>query len=167
MKKLWMLGGVVLLAALLTSFVGIGTAGASTLPAGAKLVPNSAPRDTETFTSDLTNQCLGAFSGQEVTAENSPCAGPANSWDVNVVTGGWRTLGSLNFSGHCLDDSSAGLRIYPCNGLSYQHWGVSWTDNGVLVKFQNQATGLCMVGFSQYPGVLASPCDNSSDVWWY
>lgn len=167
MKKLWTLGGVALLVALLVSLVGIGSAGASTLSAQGEFAPSSPSGSTETFTSDETNECLGAYNSTTVLAESAPCAGPDDSWDVSVVTGGWRTLGSLGYSGHCLDDSSAGLRLVGCNGLSYQHWGVSWTDGNVLVMFQNQATGACLLGIDQYPGVYAGPCDNKSDQWWY
>ncbi|MFB8068942.1 helix-turn-helix domain-containing protein, partial [Streptomyces rubiginosohelvolus] len=47
-------------------------------------------------------------------------------------------------TGNCLDSSlDHGLRSYPCNGMSYQRWGLRSSANGAH-QLRNHATGLCL-----------------------
>ncbi|MFD8602298.1 hypothetical protein AMK14_04535 [Streptomyces sp. TSRI0445] len=67
-------------------------------------------------------------------------------------------------TGNCLDSSlDHGLRSYPCNGMSYQRWGVRSSANGAH-QLRNHATGLCLDDGGRE--VAARPCDGRAAQKW-
>ncbi|MFF2860269.1 helix-turn-helix domain-containing protein [Streptomyces rubiginosohelvolus] len=67
-------------------------------------------------------------------------------------------------TGNCLDSSlDHGLRSYPCNGMSYQRWGLRSSANGAH-QLRNHATGLCLDGGGRE--VTARPCDGRAAQKW-
>ncbi|MFJ2852250.1 RICIN domain-containing protein [Streptomyces rubiginosohelvolus] len=67
-------------------------------------------------------------------------------------------------TGNCLDSSlDHGLRSYPCNGMSYQRWGLRSSANGAH-QLRNHATGLCLDDGGRE--VAARPCDGRAAQKW-
>ncbi|MEV5411584.1 RICIN domain-containing protein [Thermopolyspora sp. NPDC052614] len=66
-------------------------------------------------------------------------------------------------TGRCLDDSGAGLRSFPCNGLSFQKWNVTVDDFGHRT-IQNQNTGRCLDDSGA--GLRTFPCNGLTFQKW-
>ncbi|MFI2117413.1 RICIN domain-containing protein [Streptomyces rubiginosohelvolus] len=67
-------------------------------------------------------------------------------------------------TGNCLDSSlDHGLRSYPCNGMSYQRWGLRSSADGAH-QLRNHATGLCLDDGGRE--VAARPCDGRAAQKW-
>ena len=66
----------------------------------------------------------------------------------------------------CLDDSIAGLRTFPCNGLDFQQWWVHKQADG-SVQLKNVNTHQCVYALGTQEAVLKGSCSNSSpqDHW--
>lgn len=74
-------------------------------------------------------------------------------------------------SGFCLDDSDDGnhfgLRVFPCNGTSYQQWNVHvWEDDTRQLK--NVATQRCIGGVQDRSNaqLTLGPCTSSEEMSW-
>jgi hypothetical protein len=67
-------------------------------------------------------------------------------------------------SGLCIDDTSAGFRLWNCNGTNPQKWSVhTWNDG--TVRFQNVNTGRCMDDSGA--DFHTAPCSSSVyQSWW-
>ena len=95
---------------------------------------------------------LGAATG--ATAAAKPAVHPSPNAVVyayamhNVVTG------------HCVDDSVAGLRSFVCNGQNFQHWKIQYNSDSTKT-FINVNTGRCMDDSVAY-GLRSFVCNNQN-----
>ncbi|WP_426500420.1 helix-turn-helix domain-containing protein [Streptomyces sp. D54] len=97
------------------------------------------------------------------TAAEGPVPNRATSAGAPERSGAARAFVS-RATGYCLDSSlDHGLRSYPCNGMSYQRWGVLPGADGTH-RLRNHATGLCLEDSG--PAVRARPCDGSTAQTW-
>lgn len=101
--------------------------------------------------------------GHGTAAEGDAPTTRATSAGAPERSGAVRTFVSRS-TGYCLDSSlDHGLRSYPCNGMSYQRWGVLSGADGTH-RLRNHATGLCLEDSGT--AVRARPCDGSTAQTW-
>lgn len=69
-----------------------------------------------------------------------------------------------NATGACLDDSSYGLRAFPCNNTKFQRWNVAQQDFAQF-EIQSLSTGRCLDDSQAY-GLRTVDCNKMSYQMW-
>lgn len=109
----------------------------ATIASAAPSEPTAVPSASEEASDPSLVTPTSSSTPATTTEEQSDSPGDVQARGVGISQ--WQNKGT----GRCLDDSSLGLRTFPCNGLVFQQWRTRQFDF-VYIEFYNNNTGRCL-----------------------